>query len=114
MFRAVSGVAGRLQGRNLPVHPEGVPLVSTTDRAGELLGIPADQLAQAITAAGLRPWGEHGCGEPVWRWGELLAVVRSLGVQPPATLDPDKRRRTSPLQVRQERGRRNRYQKPSS
>jgi hypothetical protein len=73
-FRAVSAVAGRLY-----IHPEGVPLVSTTGRAGELLGIPADQLARAITAAGLRPWGTHDSGEPVWRWGELLAVAAAWG-----------------------------------
>jgi hypothetical protein len=98
-------------GRDRPVHPEGVPLVSTADRAGELLGIPTDQLDPAIAAAGLRPWGRHACGQPVWRWPELLAVARSLGVQPPAGLDRDQRRRISPLQVRQERGRRNRYRK---
>jgi hypothetical protein len=108
-------MAGRSQGRNLPVHPEGVPLVSATGRTGKLLGIPADQLAPAIAAAGLRPWGEHACGQPVWRWPELLTVARGLGVQPPAALDRDQRRRgPGSLQVRQERGRRNRYRTPSS
>jgi hypothetical protein len=107
-------MASRSQGRDQPVHPEGVPLVSTTDRAGVLLGIPADQLGPAIAAAGLRPWGEHACGQPVWRWPELIAVARNLGVEPPAALDRDQRRRASPLQVRRERGRRNRYQTPSA
>ncbi len=108
-FRAVSAVAGQLH-----IRPEGVPLVSTADRAGELLGIPADQLTHAITAAGLRPWGQHANRQPVWRWTELLTVARSLGVQPPAALDREHRRRTSPLQVRQEQGRRNRHRKPST
>jgi hypothetical protein len=108
-------MAGRLKGRSLGIHPEGVPLVSTTDRASELLGIPADQLTQAITAAGLCPWGEHACGQPVWRWPELLTVARSLGVEPPAALDRDQRRRgPGSLYAHQERGRRNRYRVPSS
>jgi hypothetical protein len=79
-------MAGQSRGWDLPIHPEGVPLVSTASRAGELLGIPADQLGQAITAAGLRPWGRHACGQPVWRWTELLTVARSLGVQPRPSL----------------------------
>jgi hypothetical protein len=41
------------------------PMVSTLDRAVELLGIPEGELARRVTAAGLEPFALHASGAPL-------------------------------------------------
>jgi hypothetical protein len=87
-------------------YPEGVPVVADIARAADMLDLDPERLAQAVTEAGLRPWDAHASGLPVWRWVELLEVARQLGAEVPALLAPGPRA----LTVKQDRGRRNRYQ----
>jgi hypothetical protein len=98
-------MAGQSRGREPLVHPEGIPLVATLGRAADLLGIDPARLGSTVAAAGLQPRARHANGEPCWAWPELLAVARSLGVDPPAVLDAEQQRDRSPLAVRQNRGR---------
>ena len=64
--------------------PAGQPIVATVGRAGELLDVDPDRLAQAIMAARLVPWGEHATGAPVFRWGALCTLAAELGSTIPA------------------------------
>jgi len=85
----------------------GEPLVSTTDRAAEMLGVDPGRLAGAIGAKQLQPWGRHASGDPVFRWDALFELARELGAV--VGESPAERRRRQ-HQQRQERGRRTRYQ----
>jgi hypothetical protein len=62
----------------------GEPIVSTIERAAELLCLEPERLAQAVEAARLRPWGCHAAGQPVYKWDRLCSVAVELG----ATLPP--------------------------
>jgi hypothetical protein len=64
--------------------PAGQPIVATVGRAGELLDVDSQRLAQAVKAARLVPWGEHASGAPVFQWGALCALAAELGSTIPA------------------------------
>jgi hypothetical protein len=84
-------------------YPEGVPVVADIARAADMLDLDPERLAQAVTEAGLRSWGAHASGAPVWRWEELLAVARQLGGHIPKQLTLGPRAIT----FKQQRGRAN-------
>jgi hypothetical protein len=77
--------------RSTPTHPEGVPVVSTIDRAAAMLGLEPGRLAQAVAQAGVPVWGHHATGVVVHRWVELLDVARELGAKVPKPLAPGPR-----------------------
>jgi hypothetical protein len=85
----------------------GEPLVSTTDRAAEMLHVDPGRLAAAVRAAGLVAWGKHQSGADVFKWDALYELARELGVV--VGESPAERRRRQ-YEQRQERGRRSRYQ----
>jgi hypothetical protein len=74
-------MAGPASKRKAP--PYGWPIVSTLQRAAGMFGLEPGRLAAAVAAAGLRPWGLHADGSAVYRFMELAAVARELGVKVP-------------------------------
>jgi hypothetical protein len=93
--------------RARPLGQLGEPLVSTTDRAADMLGVDPGRLAAAVGARQLPAWGQHASGAAVYRWDELNELARELGAV--AGESPAERRRRQYAQ-RQQRGRRSRYQ----
>lgn len=55
-------------------------IVGTIEEVAADLGVPADQVAGAVTATGLEAWGCNARGERVWRAREVRAL---FGVDPP-------------------------------
>jgi hypothetical protein len=60
-------------------------VVSTTERASELLGCAPDELERAISAAGLEPWMTAASGQGAYRWPELCEAAAAAGIEVPRT-----------------------------